>query len=106
MFFEFAMSMRSPWHFHIKLTAISHISLPRLLFCAQTGLRSSCYMRLKCHSLAGNTSACAIEDSSGAGRRLLAGKLSMRNTAVSSISLSNVAVALSLVDSWNEIAAC
>ena len=33
--------------------------------CAQTGLRSSCYMWLKCHSLLENPSACATEDSSG-----------------------------------------
>ena len=37
---------------------------------AQTGLRSLCYMWLKCHSLLGNPSACATEDSSGAGRGL------------------------------------
>ena len=37
---------------------------------AQTGLRSSCYMWLKCHSLQGNPTACATEDSSGASRRL------------------------------------
>ena len=36
----------------------------------QTGLRSSCYMWLKCHSLLGNPSACATEDFSGAGRGL------------------------------------
>ena len=70
VFFEFAMSLRSLWHFHIQLTVISPIALPQLLFCTQTGLRSSCYMRLKCHLLSGNTSACATEDSLGAGRTL------------------------------------
>ena len=37
---------------------------------AQSGLRSSCYMWLKCHSLLGNLSACAKEYSSRAGRGL------------------------------------
>ena len=37
---------------------------------AQSGLQSSCYMWLKCHSLLGNLSACETEDSSRAGRGL------------------------------------
>ena len=62
MYFKFAMMLKSPWHFHVQLSVISHTS--------QTGLRSSCCMWLKCHSLPGNASACATENSSGAGRGL------------------------------------
>ena len=59
MYVKFAMMLWSPWYFHIQLSVISHIS--------QTGLRSSCYMWLECHSLPGNASACATENSPGAG---------------------------------------
>ena len=65
--------LKSPWHFHIQLSVISHTS--------QTGLRSSCYIWLKCHSLPGNASACATENSSGAGRGL--SRFSLSETSAS-----------------------
>ena len=73
MYFKFAMMLKSPWHFHIQLSVISHTS--------QTGLRSSCYMWLKCHSLPGNASACATENSSRAGRGL--SRFSLSETSAS-----------------------
>ena len=75
------MSLRGPWH-----TADSNFCC----FARKTGLWCLCYMRQKCHSLPGNTSACVTEDSSGAGRGLfpsrrrrplLAGKREMSKTA-------------------------
>ena len=49
---------------------ISHIALPQLLFCTQTGLRSSCYMWLKCTRCQETLAHCATEDSSEAGKGL------------------------------------
>ena len=77
MYFNFAMMLKSPWHFHTQLSVISHAS--------QTGLRSLCYMWLKCHSLPGNASACATENSSGAGRGL--SRFSLSETSASRESL-------------------
>ena len=55
---------------HTSISNFTHRPTAAAQFRAQTGLRSSCYMWLKCHLLPGKTSVCSIEYSSGAGRGL------------------------------------